>query len=344
MKNHKNYLIDILKLIAAIFAILAYLQPFKGVSDIANFFVSFILGRVAVPFFFVASAYFFFRKLDFHEESERENRMYLRNYLWRQAKLYVIWTAIYIVPIIYNLAQAKFSAQALLFLVRDFFFTGSYYHLWIFPAMMFSTVLIYIMMHKLRPIRVLEIGLALFVVGMMINVYTPVLAEIPGISQLVKLYLDIFGTARNGLFYGTIFTLLGAYIAQTPVSTNREFYVKRIIVCVVLLLIEGFFIKGLGLFSDQTYMLITLVPLHYYCFCLVLTFNLNYNPRFVNYRSYSILIYFLFALFAWIISILPIEFNNFFTTVIVLVIVVDLAYLIYNISKRKEFKILRNLY
>ncbi|OCN04374.1 hypothetical protein A4S06_11395 [Erysipelotrichaceae bacterium MTC7] len=344
MKNHKNYLIDILKLVAAIFAIFAYLQPFKGISDIANFFISFVLGRAAVPFFFVASAYFFFRKLDLHEESEPRNRLYLKGYLWRQVKLYLIWTTIYIVPIVYDLAQAKFRLAAFGTLVRNFFFTGSYYHLWVFPAMMLSTVLVYIMMHKLRPIRVLEIGLALFIVGMMINVYKPVLYEIPVLKQIVKGYLTVFGSARNGLFYGTIFTLLGAYIAQTPVSTNREFYIKRMLVSALLLLLETFFIKGLGLLTASTYMFISLIPLLYYGFCLILTFNIKYHRRFVNYRSYSILIYFLFAFFAWMITLLPISLNNFFTTLVVMVIVVDLAYFIYSISQRKEFRILRNLY
>ena len=91
------YALDVAKFISAFLVVCIHTGPLLDVDATGNFILVQILARLAVPFFFVASGFLFFRKLDFKREyNDYENKTQLKHYLWRLCKIYIIWTILYL--------------------------------------------------------------------------------------------------------------------------------------------------------------------------------------------------------------------------------------------------------
>ncbi|MDF9824600.1 peptidoglycan/LPS O-acetylase OafA/YrhL [Breznakia sp. PF5-3] len=344
MERKNYYLVDIVKLICAVLVVAIHTGPFLSVNETLNYFVVQILGRIAVPFFFVASAFLFFRKLDYVAGlKSKENLRMLRKYILRLLRVYVIWTIIYLIPLVFEWMQGGIDGSTIPRFIRNFLFTGSYYHLWFLPAMMFSTCLVYALLMKFKTTRVIEVGLVLYIIGMLVNVYGSVLLKIPLLGDGINFYLKIFETTRNGLFFGMIYTTIGFYIATSRFALSKSDLLKRTLVCFVLLFIEGFFIKGIQLDTPRTSMYLTLLPFMFYFFLYVISFDLKFSERYITFRACSTLIYFSHILFKLILDILPFNYNSLVYFIIVLVLAVDFAYIVYTLSKKSKFAILRYL-
>ena len=107
----KNYsLIDITKFVLAFLVIGVHTFPFSDISSELNLIFIASICRIAVPFFFVASSFFFFQK-------DRK----ITSYLKRIALLYLIWTIIYSPFIIKALLNSSNLPLALLRLLIDLF-------------------------------------------------------------------------------------------------------------------------------------------------------------------------------------------------------------------------------
>lgn len=345
MERKNYYLIDIVKLICAILVVAIHTGPFLSINGTLNYFVVQILGRMAVPFFFVVSAFFFFQKLDYVAGlKSKENLKKLMRYVIRLLRLYLVWTLIYLVPLSISWLQGGIDASTFPRFIRDFFFTGSYYHLWFLPAMLFSTCFVYVLLMKFKAIKIVEIGLVLYFIGMLVNVYGSVFMKIPLLGDGIKLYLQVFDTTRNGLFFGTIYTTIGLYIANNRFHLTRLDLGRRTLVSFVLLFIEGFFLRGIHMDNALTSMYIMLLPFMFYFFLFIITFDLRSHARYQTFRICSTLIYVSHIMFKLILDALPFEYNSFVYFAIIVVLAVDFAYIVYTLSKRKELRFLRILY
>ena len=350
MERKNYYLVDIIKLICAILVVGMYCRPFLSVNETLDYFIVNILGRIAYPFFFVASSFFFFRKLEYVAGlKSKENLRLLRNYLLRLCALYIVWTLFYLIPLSIQISTGDISNYAVMDFVRDFFFAGSYYHLWVLPAMIFSTCIVYILLIKFKTLQVLEIGMVLYLLGMLINVYGALLLKIPFIGDIIKLYQDVFVTAKNGLFFGILYTTIGYYIVSSRFNLSKLDLFKRTAICFILVFVEGFFLRGLEIENVDTIMYITLVPFIFYFFLYILMFNINFSERFLTFRACSSLVYFLFPVFIVVLNTLPFHYyewnlGSVWYFVFLLILTVDAAYLIYKASKQKQLKFLRILF
>lgn len=83
--------VDIAKFVCALLVVTIHTGPLASYSSLANFELKDCIARVAVPFFFVASGYFLFRKMS---EGNFDKGVALR-YAARIFRLYVIWTVVY---------------------------------------------------------------------------------------------------------------------------------------------------------------------------------------------------------------------------------------------------------
>ena len=61
----------------------------------------------------------------------------------------------------------------------------------------------------------LIITFAFYVVGYLINVYTPVWESLPYISFLFGFFTKALSTARNGIFFGPMFIAIGLLLSRT---------------------------------------------------------------------------------------------------------------------------------
>lgn len=350
MERKDYYLVDIIKLICAILVVGMYCGPLLSVNETLNYFVVNILGRIAYPFFFVASSFFFFRKLEYVAGlKSKENLKLLRNYIIRLCVLYIIWTLLYAIVLFIQVQTQIIVEYTMVDFIRNFFFAGSYYHLWVLPAMIFSTILVYVLLMKFKTLQVLEIGIVLYLIGMVINIYGSALLKVPFIGDIIKVYLDVFVTAKNGLFFGFLYTATGYYIATSKFNLSKSDLFKRTMICFLLVFIEGFFLRGLGIENVDAIMYITLVPFIFYFFLYILEFDINFSERFLTFRACSSLVYFLFPVFIVILNVLPFDyfswpFGSIIYFIFLLILAVDAAYLIYKASKQKQLKFLRILF
>ena len=70
-KKRFNKLIDDLRIIAAILVVAIHTAPLFEYNEFISYFITNIIGRLAVPYFFVLSGYFLFKKFKHQNDEER---------------------------------------------------------------------------------------------------------------------------------------------------------------------------------------------------------------------------------------------------------------------------------
>lgn len=168
--------------------------------------------------------------------------------------------------------------------VFSFLYSGSFYHLWYFPALLFSLLFVRIGINKLGYSCTFSICCGLFIVGSL-ETYSAYISNYTVVSILHK-YLDLFLTTRNGLFFSPIFVLVGCYLADNRnrlVGMKNKFYLG-LVISGLLGVAEGILVfRNQGI--DKNFMYFTIV----FCGCLfaILLLSENTNRDFESIKSYS---------------------------------------------------------
>lgn len=303
MENKKQYgAVDLFKYISALLVVAIHTYPLMEISPQANTYFINDVCRLAVPFFFVTSAFFFFSKVR-RETMDQENRLYL--YLRRLVTLYLAWTIVYIPYMIWNYAAAGVRWYTPLSWLRDFFLNGSYYHLWFLPALILGTVIVYRLwlLHSLK--RAFIISLLLYLIGYMINIYGVLWQQMPYASVAYGIFEKVFVTARNGIFFAPIFVTIGLYLSKVRLI-RKSFALLGFVISMVCLCLEVWLYQSMGLLTDLSCMYLSLVPATFFLVSLLLRMRIRWNPEYKVLRQESTLIYTSHILFARIfLMILP---------------------------------------
>lgn len=92
--------IDLSKFIGSFLVVAIHTNIFISFSEVFNWYFVNLFCRIAVYFFFIMSAYFFFETLDYDNgkiKLSKENWLKLKKYILRMTVLYLVWTAIYFI-------------------------------------------------------------------------------------------------------------------------------------------------------------------------------------------------------------------------------------------------------
>lgn len=282
-EENRSISIDIARVIAAVLVIAIHTHPFSGINVNIDFYISNALARMAIPFFFITSGYFFYDKYI-------KNNKYIILFLNKIIKVYIRWSIIYGVWSIYLLINDKqFGLVNIINLIRRFFFCGTNTILWYLPALIYSTIFCWIFVKRNR-IKFLVIISVLFYVfssmgdtlaGVVTNTY---------INKLIGIYNFIFDTTRNGLLFGVLFITIGILIRKYYLKINYKAIKLMILPLIVILLIEVTILKQLDIAKDYNiiYSLIFLVPV-IFIFLLNLNIKINYNSKIL--RDLSLYMY-----------------------------------------------------
>lgn len=291
--------IDIARYVSALLVVCIHTFPFLEISETFNTYFIHTVCRLAVPFFFTTSGFFFFRNYDSENEDLNETR--LKKALIRLFRIYLIWTIIYLPYTIFDYTHTGFHIKYLFTYVRDFFLNGSYYHLWFLPALMLADVIVYCLYKKKGLNFTLLITFILYFVGYLINVYTPIWESIPGISFFFGFFTKTLSTARNGIFFGPMFIAIGLLLSRT-----RRLPKKVSLISFVLFFAEVSLYRHFGILRDLTSMYICLVPAIYFLVNYLLKVNIPYRKMFTILRHDSLMIYTSHILFAKIfLALMP---------------------------------------
>lgn len=295
--------IDIARYVSALLVVCIHTFPFLEISETFNTYFIHTVCRLAVPFFFTTSGFFFFRNYDSENEDLNETR--LKKALIRLFRIYLIWTIIYLPYTIFDYTHTGFHIKYLFTYVRDFFLNGSYYHLWFLPALMLADVIVYCLYKKKGLNFTLLITFILYFVGYLINVYTPIWESIPGVSFFFGFFTKTLSTARNGIFFGPMFIAIGLLLSRTR-RLPKKVSLIGFLISFVLFFAEVSIYRHFGILRDLTSMYICLVPAIYFLVNYLLKVNIPYRKMFTILRHDSLMIYTSHILFAKIfLALMP---------------------------------------
>ncbi len=295
--------IDLAKLFFSIVVIVFHTYPFYETHPDIGFISSNVIGRMAIPFFFVASGYFLYIGY-----SKDEN--YLKKYLKRMFQLYILWSIICL-PAGIHLASSYITishpAMWIAILLIGIFYSGTYFHLWYMVALIFSSFICiqWIKRFSLKSLLIFSSFLLCFAFT---EAYYH-LFEGTVFFPILKSYFELFFTARNGLFYGLFFVALGIFIAKHQTFTKIKYPFIKFVLVFILYFIETQIVRENQWAIDYNVYILS-APLIFYFFNWLLITSCPLQLNYTAIRQYSTIIYFSHGMFLeYIPWYLPIEFQ-----------------------------------
>lgn len=331
--------VDILKFTCALLVVTIHTAPFMDISPDIDFFIVQILGRLAVPFFFIISGYFAFLHIDFTKPwKDEQNLAYIKKYLWRIIKLYLLWSLLYFPLTIHDGLQGGLTITYFIRYIRDFFLNGSYYHLWYLPGLIFASAFIYYLLLKFGKKKTLFTVIILYIIGSAFNIYSVAFSD----NSFIALYSSLFLTTRNGLFFGSIFVFLGAVLANYDDYMDKKTCLMAGSISFFAMIAEVYILKNFGFMHSLASMYIFLVPTIFFFFQYLMQLDIPYKPFYKVLRNMSLLIYVSHIIFIVILNYLVPSWNSLIIYIGVIILSSLFAYGIMIASRR--YPILKNLY
>ena len=210
--------IDKFRMVAAIMIIAIHTSPLLSISHEADFVLTRILARVAVPFFFMCTGYFL---LPGCIESREYGRGIVLKFL---AKTGILYGAAILVYLPVNIYSGYFKGKPNL--LKDLVFDGSFYHLWYIPASIIGFMIVYSLLSKLNIKMVAAISFILYFIGLFGDSYYGISEKLNVIKSSYGVLFSCFDYTRNGLFFAPVFIALGGIIADS----KKEYSITKNIV------------------------------------------------------------------------------------------------------------------
>lgn len=201
LKN--NNAIDFFKFIFSYFVMIIHCTPFIVFGEGVNLFIESTLPRLAVPYFFACSGFFFFKNLDYNNGkiiNSKENRQKLHKYIIRLSILYVIWSVIYLSVQIYEWYHTNWlSLGAFKDYFISFFTRGSYYHMWYVLYLIFATIALYFIMSISKRFIVYGLAVVFYIISMFAYAYDLFLPPVNITRAIINYFPSLFYSITRAL-------------------------------------------------------------------------------------------------------------------------------------------------
>lgn len=290
MSNQKIKInsINYMKLVCAFLVIAIHTHPFQDINNLLHYSFSEVLVRIAVPFFFVSSGYFYIK-----------SKCNFKKYIKRLLITYISWSIIYLVLQIYNTINIHGNIMTTLkSFIKEFFIYGSYYHLWYMIALLLC-IIITTVFYKIKRMKLLYIlSIILYIIGVIGGAYYKLGSQIPIISNLYEFAL--YTQIRRYLLMGLAFFMLGYLISEFQ-DISKNINITITIITAILFVVEIVIINKFELNRD---IIITffLYPLVLQIFMLCLKYSMeNINFK-IDVGKLSSFIYFVHPLIIFILN------------------------------------------
>lgn len=276
--------LDRFRLAAALLVAAIHTSPLTCVSPEADFLLTRVAARVAVPFFLMVTGQFVLPRI--LEPGPGASKR-LRRYLVRTGALYLICILLYLPLGIYaghyrELTLAKF--------LRMLVWDGTFYHLWYFPACMLGMTLLWLLSRRLQTRPLAAVCAVLYLLGLCGDSYYGLTAYLAPLRGACDLGFQVWSYTRNGLFLAPLFLYLGSYMG--------DLYTKKRLpgapclavgtaLCMAGMTGEAFLLRSLD-FQRHDSMYLLLLPLMGCLYGLLLCPQLPASPRM---RRISTLVY-----------------------------------------------------
>ncbi|MBR3721416.1 MAG: acyltransferase [Selenomonadaceae bacterium] len=238
MKNVSYNCVDLMKYLMVVLVIANHTDPFANISSVGSFLTVYVFTRVAVPYFYVISGYFLFRKM----QEDNIDFAKIKKYLLRIFKIYAVWYLIYLpwklLPTLQNNLTPVLMTE-----VADFL-RGNFYHLYFLHVLIISILLVALLLYmKIGVNKILVIASLFYVFGLFYSSYN-------GLFEIIF----PSGTTFNETFYSVmncypylanafIYVALGAGIAFRGWHIENKYIIIGLVLSWSLVICEGYFTK-----------------------------------------------------------------------------------------------------
>lgn len=257
--------IDVVRLLCAVLVVAIHTQAITWFPELQSGNIQ-ILTRIAVPFFFCTSGYFLQKKYCANGSAA------IIKALASTIRLYIFLSAVYFAIIFLQNPSLLYGSKK--WMVMDFLFNGSYYHLWYLVGVIYAFATIYIAC-RLKFARFLfPLSTILYIIGLLGTSYYALGSKIPVLSILFD--SGWFQGIRRIFLMGIPFVVLGWTIAEGRLKTHftrRTPSVAAFGVTAIIFVIEIVVVTITGI-SRSIVITIFLYPLLYLIFQLCLVYPL----------------------------------------------------------------------
>lgn len=277
---------DYFKLSAAFLVAAIHTSPLASFSGQADFVLTGILARIAVPFFLMVTGYFLLPQYLFEKT---EDLRPLTEFLKRTLRLYLIAILIYL-PV--NLYAGQLRGAGISDLFRMAVFDGTFYHLWYLPASMMGMILL-VLMSRVLPYRAIAaVTLVLYGFGLAGDSYYGFLSDCDFLQRFYDAMFHVFSHTRNGIFYTPVFLLMGAGMNHLRKTPKRGYLFSGFLLSTVLMVWEGLALHSAGVQRHDS-MYLCLLPCMYFLFQIIMSADVESSE---TLRTISTWIYILHPL------------------------------------------------
>lgn len=231
--------VNIAKLILAIAVVAMHCTLIPDTS-----IIMWLVCRLAVPYFFVASGFFLKKK------TEDNPKDAVKGYIKRLMLPYIVFSIVWIIQfVIDNAIEGIGFKDSIPVLIQNilFFPRGALWYVW---ASIIGVIMLYPFIKKRKLPIALPTGIALFAIGLLANNYYFIADSTAWLKPIVDGYLSIFLVSNNALFVGFVFLLLGMLLCEYYEMLQRKigvkFWLMILIISGVLLGCEVMWIQKQG--------------------------------------------------------------------------------------------------
>lgn len=274
--------LDLFRFLSSIIIIVLHARPFFTVSYEIDMAINNIIGRICVPFFFFISGYF-------AAKQEQKKPDYIRSYIRSMIPVYLLWSAVYL-PWSLSLAAPYIqqvsgllctiglptAIQNLLLLllvplavIVALLYSRVYYHLWYFPALLLSMLVLRWWKRKYSLRGLLTVSFVLLLFGAT-ETYYGFCGQF--FQSLLHYYYAVFFTTRNFLFFALFYVTLGYWMGKQEQPASSLCFLK-LLLSIAALVGEGMLLQTTQRLDSN--ILLACVPLVYYLFSCLLYTNIH---------------------------------------------------------------------
>ncbi len=272
--------IDAFRMVAALLVVAIHTAPLGDVNPTADFILTRVIARVAVPFFFMTSGFFLFGRCS-------DRRAALMAFLKKTSAIYLAAILLYLPVNLYNgyLSEPNLLAR----LARDLLLDGTLYHLWYLPASMAGALIAYGLIRRFGCGRALALAALLYAAGLLGDSYYGLAAQIPGLRELYTAWFEVSAYTRNGLFFAPVFFVMGALLAGRGSQRlpKPSYAWWGFALSLAAMAAEGLLLSSHGLQKHDS-MYLALLPCSLCLFCGLLSIR---GPRLPLARAASLALY-----------------------------------------------------
>lgn len=270
MEENNRYLgsLDYFKLCAALLVVAIHTSPLSLLNGSADFVLTRIVARIAVPFFLMVTGYFLLPQYLFERTKDFKP---LFRFLKKTLLLYCVAVILYL-PV--NIYAGQLEGMGITGILRMLVFDGTFYHLWYLPAVILGVLLLVFLSRKFSFGVVAWTALALYLIGLLGDSYYGLASKSSVLSEIYETLFRISSYTRNGFLYAPVFLIMGAHARKWRRNSPAIMVFIGLICSAVLMVFEGTMLHRLDVQRHDS-MYLALLPCMFFLFRILLSIEVK---------------------------------------------------------------------